>query len=183
MKVESLSIGEVKLIQLPVFRDARGTFSETWNSKAFAQAGIAAPFVQDNHVYSQAKGTVRGLHFQAPPKAQDKLVRVVAGSILDVAVDLRTSSSTYGKSVSAVLSAVNGVQIWVPKGFAHGYVTLEPDTEVIYKVTDYYSPAHDAGIQWDDPALAIDWGVTRATAILSDKDLRLPPLADLNNPF
>lgn len=183
MKIESLAISDVKLVHPPVFRDSRGYFSETWNAKSLEEAGIAAAFVQDNHAYSHAKGTVRALHFQSPPKAQDKLVRVVRGAILDVAVDLRKTSPTFGKHVSAILSEENRIQIWVPKGFAHGYVTLEPDTEVIYKVTDYYSPEHDAGLQWDDQALGIDWGVTREAAVLSEKDLELPPLSALRSPF
>ena len=183
MKVESLAIADVKLVHAPVFRDDRGFFSETWNCKSLAEAGIDAHFIQDNHAFSHAKGTVRALHFQAPPMAQDKLVRVVRGSIRDVAVDLRRASPTFGRHVAVDLSASNWLQIWVPKGFAHGYVTLEPDTEVVYKVTGYYSPAHEAGLQWDDPALDIDWGVMRANAVLSEKDLKLPPLAALANPF
>lgn len=180
MHVEGLAIPDVKLLTPRVFRDERGYFSETWNEQALARAGIAARFVQDNHAYSAAKGTVRALHFQRPPMAQDKLVRVVRGAVLDVAVDLRRASPTFGRHVSAVLSAENWRQIWVPKGFAHGYVTLEPDCEVIYKVTEYYSPAHDAGILWDDPALGIAWGVARDTAVLSEKDRKLPLLKDLD---
>jgi dTDP-4-dehydrorhamnose 3,5-epimerase len=145
--------------------------------RTWAAVGLALDFVQDNHAYSRDKGTLRGLHFQRDPRAQDKLVRVVRGAILDVAVDIRTGSPTFGRHVSAVISAESPTQILVPKGFAHGYLTLEPDTEVIYKVTDTYSPAHDAGIAFDDPALAIDWGIARADAILSDKDRNLPPLA------
>lgn len=183
MKVESLSIADVKLLTPRIFRDERGFFSETWNSEALAAAGIAATFVQDNHAVSHQKGTVRALHFQLPPMAQDKLVRVTKGAILDVAVDLRRASPTFGRHVAAVLSATNWMQIWVPKGFAHGYVTLEPETEVIYKVTAPYAPTHDAGIQWDDPALAIDWGVTRAGAVLSDKDAKQPPLSALGAVF
>jgi len=184
MKVESLAIADVKLLTPRVFADARGWFAETWSERTLASAaGIEAKFVQDNHASSLAQGTVRALHFQRPPMAQDKLVRVVKGSILDVAVDLRRASPTYGRHVSAVLTAASGTQIWVPIGFAHGYVTLEPDTEVIYKVTQYYSPEHDAGIQWDDPALGIAWGITRAQAVLSDKDLRLSPLSALEPVF
>ncbi|MGQ0673039.1 MAG: dTDP-4-dehydrorhamnose 3,5-epimerase [Hyphomicrobium sp.] len=179
MKIESLAIPDVKLLTPRTFRDDRGSFTETWNEQAWAAAGLTGRFVQDNHAWSRAKGTLRGLHFQKPPTAQDKLVRAIRGSVLDVAVDIRHGSPTFGQHVSAVLSAENGVQIWVPKGFAHGYVTLEPDAEVVYKVTDYYSPADDAGIQWDDPALGIDWGVTRASAVVSDKDGQLPPLSSL----
>lgn len=183
MKVESLVIPDVKLLTPRVFRDERGSFCETWNRKALADAGIEADFVQDNHAHSHAQGTIRALHFQKPPVAQDKLVRVVKGAILDVAVDLRRGSPTYGRHVAAVLTAANGIQIWVPKGFAHGYCTLEPDTEVIYKVTAPYSPAHDAGIAFDDPALGIPWPVTRADAVLSDKDRRLPLLSALGDVF
>lgn len=183
MKIEALEIADVKVLTPGKFGDARGFFSETWNKKVLADLGLEADFVQDNHAFTAAKGTVRALHFQRPPMAQDKLVRVVRGSILDVAVDLRKNSPAFGRHVKAVISAGNWQQIWVPKGFAHGYVTLEPDTEVIYKVTEFYSPVHDAGIQWDDPALGIDWGVTRADAILSDKDTKLPPLAQAENPF
>ena len=179
MKVESLSIADVKLITPKKFGDGRGFFSETWNEQALAAAGIAAHFVQDNHAHSGAKGTVRGLHFQTGPMAQDKLIRVTRGAILDVAVDLRRSSTTFGKHVAAVLSAANWSQLWVPKGFAHGYCTLEPDTEVMYKVSAYYSPTHDRGILWDDPALAIAWPVTSATVHLSDKDKLQPKLASL----
>jgi dTDP-4-dehydrorhamnose 3,5-epimerase len=183
MDVQSLEIPEVKVLTPRVFRDERGFFSETWNAAALERAGIRAEFVQDNHAYSREVGVVRGLHFQRPPKAQDKLVRVVRGAILDVAVDIRAGSPTFGRHVAARLSASDWRQIWVPKGFAHGYVTLEPDTEVIYKVTDYYSPADDAGVRWDDPALAIDWGVTAARAILSAKDRALPALSVIAAPF
>lgn len=183
MKVESLAIADVKLLTPAVHRDQRGWFSETWNSKALQAAGIAADFVQDNQAFSIARGTLRGLHFQLPPKAQDKLVRVVSGSILDVAVDLRRGSATFGRHISAVLTAEAGTQIWLPKGFAHGYVTLTDATEVAYKVTDYYSPEHDRGIVWDDPGLGIDWQVARAEIVLSDKDAKLPRLGAIAAPF
>lgn len=183
MKVECLAIPDVKLITAKKFGDGRGFFSETWNERALAAAGIEARFVQDNHAFSKPKGTVRGLHFQLPPAAQDKLVRVTRGAILDVAVDIRRSSPAFGHAVSAVLSAENWLQLWVPKGFAHGYCTLEAETEVIYKVTDYYSPAHDRGIAWDDPALAIEWPVARGEAQLSDKDKMQPVLKDAKQLF
>jgi dTDP-4-dehydrorhamnose 3,5-epimerase len=179
MKIESLALPDVKLLTPAKHGDARGFFSETWNAKTFAAAGISAAFVQDNHAYSQPKGTLRGLHFQREPMAQDKLVRVVRGAVFDVAVDIRLGSPTFGKHASAVLSAENWAQLWVPKGFAHGYVTLEPDTEVVYKVTELYSPKDDAGIIWNDPALGIDWPVPAAEVVLSPKDTRLPRLADL----
>ena len=178
MKVESLAIADVKLITPRKHGDARGFFSETWKEQALADAGIAAHFVQDNHAFSAAKDTVRGLHFQLEPMAQDKLVRVTRGAILDVAVDIRRSSPTFGRHVAAVLSADNWAQLWVPKGFAHAYCTLAPDTEVIYKVTAYYSPAHDRGVLWNDPALTIAWPVTSTSAQLSDKDRLQPTLAN-----
>lgn len=183
MQVESTAIADVKIIVPKIFRDDRGFFSETWNASLFAQHGIDATFVQDNHAMSRDRYVVRGLHFQLAPAAQDKLIRVARGSILDVAVDIRRSSPTYGKHVAVVLSAANWMQLWVPKGFAHGYCTLEPDTEVIYKVTAPYAPQHDRGIAFDDPALGIQWPVTRAQAILSDKDKKQPPLADIGVAF
>jgi dTDP-4-dehydrorhamnose 3,5-epimerase len=183
MKVERLAIPEVLLLEPRRFADARGFFSETWSRQSFAAAGIETDFVQDNHSLSRDAGVVRGLHFQTPPVAQGKLVRVVRGAILDVAVDLRQGSATYGRHVSAVLSAANGLQLWVPRGFAHGFCTIEPETEVIYKVDAPYDRASDAGIRWDDPALGIEWPVAAGAAILSDKDRVAPFLADLPPPF
>jgi dTDP-4-dehydrorhamnose 3,5-epimerase len=183
MKVEALDIPDVKLIEMKAFRDNRGTFSESWNRQRFANHGIAADFVQDNHVHSVAAGVVRGLHFQAPPYAQGKLVRVIRGAIQDVAVDIRKTSPSFGRHVRAVISAENGYQIWVPEGFAHGYITLTPDTEVLYKVTNYYAPQADYGIRWNDPALAIDWQCAGLTIALSDKDRGLPLLEDVDSPF
>lgn len=177
--VESLAIPEVKIIRPKKHGDARGFFSETYSKRAFADAGVDLDFVQDNHAFSMAQGTVRGLHFQTPPFAQDKLVRVVRGAILDVAVDLRVGSPTFGQHVSAVISAQAWNQILVPIGFAHGLVTLEPDTEVLYKVTNFYSLEHDKGLRWNDPALGIDWGVNEADAQLSAKDKVQPLLAEL----
>lgn len=178
MKIESLAIPAVKLITPAKFGDERGFFSETWKEKALHDAGIDAHFVQDNHAFSAATNTVRGLHFQLEPMAQDKLVRVTRGAILDVAVDIRRGSPTFGQHATAVLSAANWAQLWVPKGFAHGDRTLEPDTEVIYKVTAYYAPAQDRGIQWDDPALGIKWPVARGSAQLSAKDTMQPTFAN-----
>jgi dTDP-4-dehydrorhamnose 3,5-epimerase len=183
MQIEQLAIADVKIITPRRFQDDRGFFSETWNARAFREAGIAAGFVQDNHAYSVDKGVVRGLHYQLPPSAQGKLVRVTKGSILDVAVDIRRGSPTFGRHVSAVLSAENWRQIWVPEGFAHGYVTLEPHTEVVYKVTELYAPALDRGILWSDPALGIDWGLAHGDAILSDKDRKQPRLAEATDLF
>lgn len=183
MQSKSLSIPDIKLVCPTIHRDARGFFSETYSARALGEAGIPDGFVQDNHSLSVEKGVLRGLHFQIPPHAQDKLIRVTRGAILDVAVDIRVGSPTYGRHVAQVLSAENWQQLWVPKGFAHGYCTLEPDTEVLYKVTDYYSPSSDRGLAWNDPALDIAWPVTAAAAILSDKDRRHPVLAELPGYF
>lgn len=183
MKVESLAIPDVKLITPKRFGDDRGYFSETYNAEAFRAAGIDCAFLQDNHSYSKRKGTVRGLHFQSPPHAQSKLVRVLRGSILDVAVDARKSSPTFGKWVSAKLSAENGVQIFVPRGFLHGFATLEPDTEVAYKVDDYYSRECDGGVTWNDADLGIDWGVDPRDAQLSEKDAAAQAWAAFKSPF
>ena len=161
------------------FGDALGFFSEVYSRRALAEVGIALEFVQDNQAFSAEVGTVRGLHFQVPPFAQAKLVRVLRGAIFDVAVDLRRGSPTYGQHVSAVLSAANWTQILVPVGFAHGLATIEPDTEVFYKVSALYAPDHDMGVLWNDPALGIDWPVDAASAILSAKDKVQPKLADL----
>ena len=179
MELERLAIPEVVLITPKRFGDRRGFFSETYNRAALAAQGITLDFLQDNHSLSAEPGTLRGLHFQTPPFAQDKLVRVVRGAVLDVAVDIRVGSPSYGRHVSAVLSAENWRQILVPAGFAHGFCTLEPDSEVLYKVTAPYAPEHDKGLAWDDPALAIQWPVAAADAVLSDKDKRHPTLADL----
>jgi dTDP-4-dehydrorhamnose 3,5-epimerase len=163
--------------------DHRGFFSETFRADLFAANGIDVTFVQDNHVRSAARGVLRGLHFQVPPRAQGKLVRVARGAILDVCVDLRDGSPTFGQHLALELSAANWQQMWVPIGFAHGYVTLEADTEVLYKTTDYYAPQHERGLAFDDPALAIDWRVPRNEQTLSDKDRRQPRLAELGVVF
>lgn len=185
MRVEALNIPAVKILAPGKHGDDRGFFSETYNKKALAAAGVRLEFVQDNHSFSAAKGTVRGLHFQTPPFAQDKLVRVVRGAIFDVAVDLRRGSPTYGRHVSATLSATAWNQILVPIGFAHGLMTLEPDTEVIYKVSDYYAPEHDHGLLWNDPTLGIEWPLAEPEpeAILSDKDRAQPRFAAFATPF
>jgi dTDP-4-dehydrorhamnose 3,5-epimerase len=183
MLVESLAIPDVKRLVPKVFRDERGVFCETYSRRALAGIGLDVAFVQDNHSVSQAKGVVRGLHFQKPPHAQGKLVRVLQGAVFDVAVDIREGSRTYGQHVTTVLSAENWTQLWVPPGFAHGFCTLEPGTAVLYKVTDYYAPQCDSGIAWDDPALGIAWPVSPEDAILSDKDRRHPLLADLGPVF
>ncbi|MET3520637.1 dTDP-4-dehydrorhamnose 3,5-epimerase [Mesorhizobium abyssinicae] len=162
------------------FHDARGYFVEDWNARRFAEAGIDLHFVQDNRSYSAAAGVVRGLHYQLPPRAQDKLVRVVSGRILDVAVDIRRGSQSFGKWIAIELSAEKGNQVLVPKGFAHGFVTLVPDTEVLYKVTDTYSPAHERALRFDDPAIGIEWPAFAGGFQLSDKDLEAPVLAAAN---
>lgn len=183
MRVEALNIPAVKMMAPDKRGDARGFFSETYNKKALAASGVPMEFVQDNHSFSAAKGTVRGLHFQTPPFAQDKLVRVTRGAIFDVAVDLRRDSPTYGRHVSATLSAAAWNQILVPIGFAHGLMTLEPNTEVIYKVSDYFAPEHDHGLLWNDPDLGIDWPLAEHEAVLSDKDRVQPRFAEFATPF
>jgi dTDP-4-dehydrorhamnose 3,5-epimerase len=183
MDVKALEIPVVKLIQPKIFRDERGFFSETYSKLALKAAGIDVEFVQDNHSLSREKGVVRGLHFQIPPRAQDKLVRVIRGSIFDVALDIRRGSPTFGRHVAVVLSAENWCQLWVPKGFAHGFCTLEPNTEVVYKVTALYAPEDDKGIAWDDSALGIAWPIAARTAIVSDRDRKHPRLSELESPF
>ena len=178
-----LAIPDVKLIVPAVHGDARGAFAETYTQAKYDSVGIEMPFIQDNHAVSAEAGTLRGLHFQTPPFAQDKLVRVVRGSILDVAVDLRAGSPTFGQHVKATLSADNWTQVFVPAGFAHGLLTLEPDTHVLYKVSAPYSKEHDKGVLWNDPALGIDWGVSAVEVILSDKDQKQPLLADCPDYF
>ncbi len=179
MNVIDTDLPGVRIIRPRRFIDHRGFFSETFNANAFAEAGLPTAFVQDNHSLSRPKGTVRGLHFQVAPFAQDKLVRVVRGSILDVAVDLRAGSPHFGRSVAVVISAEEWNQLFIPIGFAHGFCTLEDDTEVLYKVTNFYSPEHDRGILWNDPDLEINWPVAEQQAILSDKDRKLPRLKDV----
>ena len=179
MEILETDIPDVKIIRPKKFGDHRGFFSETYNKKALSENGIDLDFVQDNHSLSTEKGVIRGLHYQTPPYAQDKLVRVIRGSILDVAVDIRKDSPTYGKHVKAIISADNWDQILVPIGFAHGFCTLEPNTEVIYKVTNYYSPENDAGIYWNDEELGIEWPIPEEQAILSDKDKRQPKFSQI----
>jgi len=183
MKAERLAIADVILVTPPKFGDSRGFFSETFNAARFAEAGISAPFVQDNQSLSEQRGTIRGLHCQISPNIQGKLVRVVKGAIWDVAVDARHGSPTYGQHVAAVLSAENWSQLWVPGGFLHGFCTLEPGTEVIYKVTAPYDRAAERGVIWNDPALALPWPVSDDEAQLSDKDRQLPKLADCEKWF
>jgi dTDP-4-dehydrorhamnose 3,5-epimerase len=171
------------LIGLRRFEDARGAFTETYSRPDFVALGVGEHFVQDNQSVSTRAGTVRGLHFQRPPRAQAKLVRVVRGRILDVAVDLRAASPTFGRHIAVELAAEELRMLYIPVGFAHGFVTRAPDTEVTYKVDDTYAPDCDAGIAWDDPALGIAWGIAPDAAILSDKDRRLPRPAELGPVF
>lgn len=180
MKAIATALREVILLEPRRFDDVRGSFCETFNERTFGEAGIRCRFVQDNQSLSRRVGTVRGLHFQTEPFAQDKLVRVGRGRIFDVAVDIRRDSPTFKRHVAAELSAANGRQLFVPAGFAHGFCTLEADTEVLYKTSAFYSPQHDAGILWCDPDLAIPWPVDPADAVLSDSDRRRPILADLH---
>lgn len=182
MQIEETPLTGVVVITPARFGDARGFFSESYNARALADRGIMAPFVQDNHSLSAAVGTVRGLHFQAPPHAQDKLVRCGRGVLFDVAVDIRRGSPTYGRWFGVDLSFENGRQLLVPAGFAHGFVTRAPDTEIIYKCSDYYSRETEGAIRWNDPQLGIDWGDI-AAPVLSDKDAAAPLLADLDTPF
>ena len=181
--IEASAIPAVKVITAKKHGDHRGFFSETWSRRDFAEAGLDLDFVQDNHSLSAPAGTLRGLHFQSEPFAQAKLVRVTRGRIFDVAVDIRASSPSYGQHVAVELSAENWKQLFVPAGFAHGFVTLESDTEVLYKVTAPYAPHHDHGLAFDDPALGIVWPLPVEQLILSDKDRRHPRLADLGRYF
>jgi dTDP-4-dehydrorhamnose 3,5-epimerase len=178
MQIEDTAIPDVKLIRPARHGDARGFFSEVWNARAFADAGLDLAFVQDNHVRNAAAGTLRGLHLQVAPNPQGKLVRCCRGAVLDVAVDVRKGSPTFGRHVSAELSEENWTQLWVPEGFAHGYVTLTDGAEVLYKVTGPYDPASERGVRFDDPALGIDWRFSPDALILSEKDRSWPSLGE-----
>lgn len=172
---------KVKLITPERHGDHRGFFSESWSRQRMLEHGVDVDFVQDNHSLSAQVGTVRGLHFQAPPHAQDKLVRCGRGRLFDVAVDIREGSPTYGQWVGEELSFENGKQLFVPKGFLHGFMTLEPDTEIIYKCSDYYAPECDGAVRWD--SCGIDWPIDVAAPVLSDKDKAAPTLAEFSSPF
>lgn len=180
MNVTETALPGVLLLHPQRFEDGRGFFSESWNRKTLMARGITCDFVQDNHSLSRTAGTIRGLHFQAPPHAQAKLVRCGRGSLFDVAVDIRKGSPTYGQWVGQELSFDNGLQLLIPEGFAHGFVTRTPDTEIIYKCSDYYNRDADGGIAWD--SCGIDWGLEGAP-VLSDKDSVLPALAAFDSPF
>lgn len=183
IEIEETILPEVKLIKPRKFGDERGFFSEVWNDRDLKTAGITADFIQDNHAFSAEKGTIRGLHYQMPPKAQGKLVRVTCGAVLDVAVDIRRGSPNFGKYVAVELSSENWHQLWVPAGFAHGYCTLTTDVEFLYKVTNDYSPEHEQGIIWNDPDLGIDWHIPNNETVLSGKDQILPRLSEQKNLF
>jgi len=183
MEVTTTPIAGLLVLKPRRFGDERGWFSETWNRDTLRAAGIDLDFVQDNHSMSATPGTVRGLHYQSPPRAQDKLVRCGRGSLFDVAVDVRPGSATHGRWFGIELSAENGLQLLIPRGFLHGFVTRSPHAELLYKCTDTYAPDCDGAVRFDDPDIGIDWGIDAAAAILSDKDRQAPRLRDWINPF
>ncbi len=182
MQIEDTSLEGVKILTPARFGDNRGFFSESWNRKRMEDAGLNFEFVQDNHSVSATVGTLRGLHMQTPPHAQDKLVRCGRGRLFDVAVDIRKGSPTYGKWVGVELSAENGKQLLIPAGFLHGFVTREPDTEIVYKCSDYYAPDCDRSVRFDDADIGIDWEL-EIDPVLSAKDEAAVTLATLDNPF
>ncbi|MEP4978752.1 dTDP-4-dehydrorhamnose 3,5-epimerase [Ascidiaceihabitans sp.] len=181
LTVEHTPLDGVLILTPARFGDVRGFFSESWNRATMRDAGLDLEFVQDNHSLSARKGTLRGLHFQTPPMAQDKLVRCGRGALYDVAVDIRSGSATFGQWFGVELSAENGRQLLVPAGFAHGFVTLQDDTEICYKCTAPYAPDCDAGIAWDDPDIGVNWGISEP--VLSEKDATAPTLKELGSPF
>ncbi len=183
MKIIETAISDVKVLVPQRRADERGFLSETWSRRALEASGLDLSFVQDNHTLSKRRGTVRGLHYQVEPFAQDKLVRVISGAVLDVAVDLRRSSPHFGRHVAVEISADNWSQVLVPRGFAHGFCTLAPATQVLYKVTSHYSPQHDRGLLWSDPELGIDWPVSEEDAVVSDRDRSWPRLSELADVF
>lgn len=183
MRIESAAIPDVLILLPEKHADPRGFFSETFKASALAAAGVTHAWGQDNHSLSTVRGVVRGLHFQRPPEAQAKLLRVVRGAVFDVAVDIRKGSPTYGRHVAMELSAENWAQVYVPAGFAHGFCTLTENTEVLYKTSAEYSPAHERGVRWDDPDLGIAWPVTPAQAVLSARDTQWPAFRDFVSPF
>lgn len=183
MQIEKTRLEDVLILTPARHGDARGYFSESWNRRRMADAGVDIDFVQDNHSLSKAEGTLRGLHYQAPPNAQAKLVRCGRGAFWDVAVDVRRGSPTYGQWVGVELSNENGRQLFIPAGFLHGFVTRAPNTEIIYKCSDYYAPECDGAVRFDDPKIGIDWGIAAKDVILSEKDAAAPLFADANLPF
>lgn len=183
MEIEHTALPGVIILTPARHGDDRGFFSESWNHKRMAGAGLDYAFVQDNHSLSEAEGTVRGLHYQSPPHAQAKLVRCGQGALFDVAVDIRHGSPTYGQWIGVELTAQNGKQLLIPAGFLHGFSTRAPDTEIIYKCTDYYAPECDGAVRYDDPAIGIDWGLGDTPPLLSSKDAAAPSLSDIGTPF
>lgn len=183
MQIDQSPLSGVLILTPRRFGDARGWFSEVWNAQTLSAQGITTAFVQDNHSYSRDVGTVRGLHYQRPPHAQAKLVRCGRGRVFDVAVDIRKGSPSYGKWFGAELSAENGKQLLIPVGFLHGFVTREPDSELLYKCSDVYAPDCDGAVRFDDPDLGIDWGIDVSAAVLSDKDLNAPLFQNFATPF
>lgn len=179
MRIVDADIAGVKVLHADKHADRRGFLSETFRASALEAAGMPSSFVLELHTSTVTAGTIRGLHFQVPPRAQAKLIRVVRGAIHDVVVDLRRASPTYGKHVAVELSAQAWNQLFVPVGFAHGFCTLEPSTEVVYRITEYHSPEHERGLVWDDPGLGIRWPAVADRALVSDRDLQFPRLADL----
>ena len=183
MLVEPVKLKDLLIITPKRFGDHRGFFAETYSASVLTEHGIKEQFVQDNHSLSMQVGTVRGLHFQSPPHSQAKLVRCGRGALFDVAVDIRKGSPTYGQWFGAELSFENGKQLFIPIGFAHGFVTRTPDTEIVYKCSDYYAPETEGALRFDDPDIGIDWGIHEAAVILSDKDAAAGSIADFNSPF
>jgi len=183
MEIQTTALPGVVILTPPRHGDARGFFCESWNQQRMAEAGLIYDFVQDNHSLSQQPATLRGLHYQSPPHAQAKLVRCGRGRLFDVAVDIRRGSPTYGEWVGVELSFDNGRQLLIPAGFLHGFVTREPDTEIVYKCSDYYAPDCDGAVRFDDPDIGIDWGLQGAMPILSPKDAAAPRLSEIAAPF
>lgn len=183
LDVEQTKLSGVKILTPKRFTDDRGFFSETYNEKRFHDAGIKEVFVQDNHSLSASKGTVRGLHYQAPPFAQAKLVRAVSGIVIDIAVDIRKGSPTFGHHVAVELSAENGKQLYIPEGFLHGFATLTEDAEIVYKVNNFYSKDHDGAVLWNSEGLDIDWHLEAADAVLSEKDTKADAWKNFDSPF
>jgi dTDP-4-dehydrorhamnose 3,5-epimerase len=183
LRITKLAIPEVLLIETECYSDERGWFSVTYNQKAYAEAGVTLHFCQENYSLSRAVGTVRGLHYQRPPKSQAKLIHVLSGRILDVALDLRKGSPTFSRHVAVELSAENRWQLYIPRGFAHGFITRAPDTIVGYKVDDEYARDLEGGVAWNDPELGINWGNGSGAIVISDKDQNLPRLGEIESPF
>jgi dTDP-4-dehydrorhamnose 3,5-epimerase len=183
MEIETTKLPGVMVLTPRRFGDHRGFFSESWNARVMAEAGLTYDFVQDNHSLSREVGTLRGMHFQSPPHAQAKLVRCGRGCLYDVVVDIRQGSPTYGQWVGEELSFENGKQLMVPAGFLHGFVTRAPDTEIVYKCTDFYAPSADGAVRWDDPEIGIDWDLGGIEPVLSEKDAAAPLLSELGPVF